>query len=70
MQSDISVLLVKMGVCLMFLMAILPSVVLSSTGIAPARNLFVLILTPDAAGHFTLLLAIGEGLMERGHNSE
>ena len=50
-------------------MAMLPSVVSSSTVIAPvARNLSVLILTPDAAGHFTPLLAIGEALMERGHN--
>ena len=50
-------------------MAMLPSVVSSSTVIAPAaRNLSVLILTPDVAGHFTPLLAIGEALMERGHN--
>ena len=50
-------------------MAMLPSVVSSSTVIAPAAcNLSVLILTPDAAGHSTPLLAIGEALMERGHN--
>ena len=51
-------------------LSVFPLVALPLCGASPAtpvRPLSVLIITPDAQGHFSPLLALGEELMERGH---
>ena len=44
------------------------SPVCGASSTASVRPLSVLIITPDAQGHFSPLLALGEELMERGHS--